>query len=635
AGIRWGLSADLRAPYGLDRFEENTWRSGLDRILLGVAAAEGDVLLGARLPLDDIGSASVDLAGRIAEMVDRLERCVLTLRSARTVPEWVDALRVGVRSLGAVERGETWQDAQLDRELDAMEAEATAVAGSDGYSGELRLADVRALLEQRLRPRPTRANFRTGNLTVCTMVPMRSVPHRVVCLVGLDDGVFPRSTVADGDDVLQRDPVTGERDLRSEDRQLLLDAVLAVRETLVMTHTGASVTTNQDRPPSVPLDELLDALETMAPGARAHVVRRHPLQPFDPRCFDPQAPFSFDARYAEAARALQGERRRPTPFLVRPLLAPRSEEGDVALADLQAYFRHPVGGFLRQGLDVTTPQEQDEPADAMPLALAGLEEWAVGDRILRRIIDLADPEAVLAAELHRGDLPPRGLGERAIHDVCVKVQELATASASDREEEPTTVDITVDLGNGRRLTGVVPDVRGSRIVRVSYSKLAPKHRLAAWVDLLALSAAHPERLWTAATYGWFKRYSKQGAATSLLGPVDDRALTLLRELVDVRDRGLREPLPLFMKASAAWARAVAKGDDGFGAAHDAWRGSDQVPGEREDAAHVRVFGQGAQLERILGQPRDDEDWNAEPTRAGRYAVHLWAPLLAAEKGKNL
>ena len=75
-----------------------------------------------------------------------------------------------------------------------------------------------------LAGRPTRANFRTGTLTVCTMVPMRSVPHRVVCLVGLDDGVFPRLGVVDGDDVLARDPMTGERDIRSEDRQLLLDA---------------------------------------------------------------------------------------------------------------------------------------------------------------------------------------------------------------------------------------------------------------------------------------------------------------------------------------------------------------------------------------------------------------------------
>ncbi len=639
AGVRWGLTAQLREPFGLQEFEENTWRAGLDRVLLGVAAAEGPVLLGDRVPLDDIGSSSIDLAGRLAELVDRLEAAVTGLRAADTLPAWLAALREGVESLGSVPEADAWQEAQFHRELDTLADEA-AYAGADGFEGPLRLADVRILLARRLQPRPTRANFRTGHLTVCTMVPMRSVPHRVVCLIGLDDGAFPRTTVPDGDDVLQRDPLTGERDLRSEDRQLLLDAVMAAGETLVVTYTGASVTTNQDRPPAVPLDELLDSVEALAPGARAHVVRRHPLQPFDPRCFEQADPFSFDARYADAARALQEERRRPRPFLLEPLPArDRGEVADLQLADLQTFFRHPVAAFLRHGLDVTTPQEIDEADDAMPLDLGPLDAWAIGDRILRRILaagsDQAAAEAILAAELRRGDLPPRGLGERALADVCAKVQDLATAAHDDLAAEPTRVDVTVDLGDGRRLTGVVPDVRGDRIVRVYYSKLAPKRRLEAWIDLLALTAADPDRSWTAVTYGRFKRYSKQGVAWSRLGPLDERAPELLRQLVDVRDHGIREPLPLFAKASAAYAEAVRKGDDAVVKATYDWRGSDRVPGEQTDAAHVRVFGPQTELARILGQPRDDEDWNTEPTRAGRYALRVWEPLLAAETRKNL
>ena len=629
AGIRWGLTAELREPYGLADFDENTWSAGLDRILLGVAAAEGEVLLGGRLPLDDIGSSSVELAGRVGELVDRLELAVSELRAATTVTEWVAALGSGVGSLGSVPAVDAWQQAQLERELDSV---LDLAAGQGGFGGELRLADVRTLLELRLQPRPTRANFRTGNLTVCTMVPMRSVPHRVVCLVGLDDGVFPRNAVPDGDDALQRDPLTGERDPRSEDRQLLLDAVLAARETLVVTYTGASVNNNQERPPAVPLEELLDAAEALAPGARDRVVRHHPLQPFDPRNFAPAGPFSFDRAALEAARALQGERRRPRPFVEAPLA---TAEDDVSLADLQAFFRHPVGGFLRQGLDVGVPEEHTDPDDAMPLVLDHLEEWQIGDRILRRIIGLDDPQQVLTGELLRGDLPPRGLGARAIEEVCARVQQLGDASQRDRTAPPDTVDVTVDLGRGRRLTGVVPDVRGERVVRVHYSRLSAKHRLAAWIDLLALAAAFPDRAWTAASYGWFKRYGREGVASSILGPLDDTAPDLLRALVDVRDRGLCEPLPLFAKSSAVWASAVAKGNDGFAQAQWPWRGSDQSPGERADPAHVRVHGQGADLARIVGQPHDEEHWNGEPTRAGQYAVRVWAPLLAHETGRNL
>jgi exodeoxyribonuclease V gamma subunit len=297
-----------------------------------------------------------------------------------------------------------------------------------------------------------------------------------------------------------------------------------------------------------------------------------------------------------------------------------------------------VAGFLRQGLDVGLPADHAETQDGIPLQLDGLEQWQVGDRILQRLLgsdtDGEEAQRVLTAEMLRGELPPRRLGERLLHELCTRVQALATASQADRTAGPTVLDVAADLGDGRRLTGAVPDVRGSRIVRVHYSSLSAKHRLASWVDLVALSAAYPDTSWTAATYGWFRRYGKEGVAWSLLGPVEDPS-RLLGELVDLRDRGLREPLPLFLKTSAAWAKAGG-GEGGQRAATWAWRGSDRVPGEDADPAHVRVYGPGTDLLGLLGHPRDDERWSdREPTRVGQYAARLWAPLLAAETGRNV
>ena len=138
-------------------------------------------------------------------------------------------------------------------------AEATALA----------LAEVRALLAERLEGRPTRANFRTGHLTICTLVPMRSVPHRVVCLLGLDDGEFPRKSVRDGDDLVLRDPHVGDRDARTEDRQMLLDALMAATDRLIVTYTGKDERTNTPRPPAVPVGELLDVVDATARAAAA------------------------------------------------------------------------------------------------------------------------------------------------------------------------------------------------------------------------------------------------------------------------------------------------------------------------------------------------------------------------------
>ena len=631
SGVRWGLNESLRSAYKLAEFPQNTWQAGLDRLLLGVSLAEEEgCSLGACLPLDDVGSAAVELAGSLAEIVARIERRVTELRSSGTLAEWVTTLREGVLDLGSVSPRDGWQVAQLERELEQL------VESDDdgGTSTELRLADVRTLLELRLQPRPTRANFRTGNLTVATLVPMRSVPHRVVCLVGLDDGVFPRTTISDGDDVLAREPMTGERDPRSEDRQLLLDAVLAAGETLVITYTGANEHSGQERPPAVPLGELVDALERMAPGAADHVVVRHPLQPFDTRNFTPgelggTTPFSFDRASLAGALATTRERRPVPPLLSSPL--PAAPADDVALAGLQAFLKHPVRGFLRQRLDVGVPEEYDEVEDALPVELDALEAWAVGDRVLRRALAGAEPSGVLLAEQLRGDLPPLRLGERILREEIVpRVGQLLAATTTARQAPVRAVDVTVDLGGGRRLTGVVPDVRGNRIVRVGYSNLSPAHRLAAWVDLLALSAGLPDQSWTAATYGWHR---SKNVMESLFSPLDHRAVEQLRTLVDVYDRGLREPLPVPLRTAHAWADSVRARKDPYWPARREWesQSGSPVPGEQEDPAHVRVHGRGAPFDCLLQEPRPDERWGDHPHRLAQYALRIWEPVFDHEQ----
>ncbi|HEU5455309.1 MAG TPA: exodeoxyribonuclease V subunit gamma, partial [Nocardioides sp.] len=520
AGIRWGLDAEQRADFSMTRFGHNTWRSGIDRILLGVVMSGDDHRhLGRGLPLDDVGSNDIELVGRLTEFLSRLERCLDALSDASAVGEWMTGLHEGVRSLTETPRDDAWQLPQFEREL----SRAVESAGS-GEGVDLRLADVRALLESRLGGRPTRANFRTGTLTVCTMVPMRSVPHRVVCLVGLDDGVFPRLQSIDGDDVLARRPMTGERDVRSEDRQLLLDALMAASGTLVVTYTGANEHTGAARPPAVPLGEILDALDrTCATPVRNQVLVRHPLQPHDTRNLTPggvlgDGPFSFDRSALAGATAAAGLRSPAPRFLPEPLAAGPRE--DVSLADLKTFFTHPARAFLRGRLDVSTPLEAEEVSNAIPVDLDALEQWGIGDRLLREVMAGQDPIAVMTAEQLRGTLPPGNLGTRALTAVVEESQKLFVRTADLRAGEARSLDIEVDLGDGRRLTGTVSGIFGSKIVSLGYSRLRARQRLMSWLDLLALSASRPDESWTAHAVG----RERAGPRRALAGPLDHRAV---------------------------------------------------------------------------------------------------------------
>lgn len=617
SGARWGINSRQRSRFGLGDFAQNTFNFAMDRLLLGVAADEtAHEWLDLALPVDDVDSNDIDLTGRLAELVDRLAVVVRDLQGPQTVEQWRTALVRALDLLTDTSAADAWQRAQALREIEQ--------ATRHGGRSELKLADVRAMLAQALAGRPSRANFRTGELTVCTMVPMRSVPHRVVVLLGLDDEVFPRAGSEDGDNVLSRDPAPGERDVRSEDRQLLLDAVMSAGEKLLLFYTGADPVSGAVKPPAIPLSELLDVVRTTAD---ADIVTRHALQPFDARNFDPAEPFSYDRAALAGARATERELAPMPAFLASPL--PPAAHDDVELNDLIAFVEHPISAFLRQRLGVRIPEAGDDVSDSLTVELDGLQKWDIGDRMLAERLDGTPVADFRAAEWRRGTLPPFKLGEVQLQDITRAVDALVEVSRDVHAGQADVLDISVLLPSGRRVTGSVTGVHGATIARTSYSRLAPKHRLAAWVRLLAAQCQDDSRMWRAVTTG---RGSGRRAAwrSTITAPVD--ALAQLERLVELRDRGLASLLPVGPTASAVYAERRYRGTpvkESMEAAEKQW--SDKF-GDVHDRSIVYVHGKGAPFAAVSGidVPEHFPRWSDESTMFGTVARTLWVPLLDAE-----
>ncbi len=622
SGIRWGYDQERRAPFAMEVENQGTWRFGLDRLLLGVAvSADGPLQVGGVMPLDDVGSGSVDLVGRVTELLTRIGAALDRLEGARTASEWMTGLTDAVLSLADVPVREQWQVGDLQRTL-------TRAARHASDDVPLRLADVRVLLEEQLAGRPSRASFRTGGLTVCTMTPMRSVPHRVVCLLGMDDDSFPRQQAIDGDDVLARTPLTGERDARSEDRQLLLDAVLAARERLVIAYTGADERTGEHCPPAVPLGELLDAARetTRAPVE----VVEHPLQPFDTRNLTPGAlggaqPFSFDRSALDAAHASLGEHTEPGRLLTTPL--PTLPVDDISLTDLIAFYENPARGFLRDRLQVGVSREAEEVSDRLPIDLDGLQKWAIGDRALRARLSGADPRTIYEAELLRGELPPANLGAAALKEIGTAVEQLMGQVALGPSEPARSVDVDVPLPGDRRLTGTVDGVHGLHVVDVTYSRLGPKQQIGSWIRLLALAASEDED-WQASTLG---KGSRGSVARTTRGPLPRAAArSHLTALVDLYALGLTAPLPIPVKTAFGWAEVMHRNSSlrqaAMRKASDEWvqttlKTGGVIPGERDDAWWQRVHGSEAPLDVLLAP-------QAGPgTDLATLAPRVWGPAI--------
>ncbi|MHB1712822.1 MAG: exodeoxyribonuclease V subunit gamma, partial [Acidimicrobiales bacterium] len=630
--VRWGIDAAHRAEFHVPaEVATNTWRAGFDQVLVGTAVY-GDGLslaVGDVVPFET-GGDDTELAGRFSQFLDVVESLQRETRTDRPIGAWITLFRGAIADLFAVAPDMSWQMDALYRVLRTVIENGPV----DGVCSEtiVTFTDLRRIFDYELRSEAGRPDFFRGGITVTSMTPLRGIPSRVVCLLGMDQGSFPTGAV-DGDDLMTWAPQLGDRDPRGDARQALLEALLTAGERLVVLRNGHDVCTNHRIPQPVVGAEFVDALGAMVhpehrPGFLVGLETEHPRQVFDARCFEPgsivEGPWSFDPEsYAGALARRNRPASDPSVFLSTPL-AP-SDMKEIALEDLQRFFRHPVRAFLEQRLEMRLPWVEDGPKPVVPLELAGLEMSRAGRRLLEVRLAGRAADDWAAVERRRGTVPPGVLEAGALAEVCSIVEDLLRASheLGRREDPGEPVPIDVMLADGTTITGTVLDRLGSPApgpCDVRFARPKPAHEVAAWLDLMSLVAAHPQEEWRSVTVTRGRSNNDPPAVLDLV-PVgrtgrDARvqaARSALEVAVDLYRRGLAEPIPLFAELSHAIAAGNASSAD--------WRAA-QGQGDGYDEANALVFGE-YDYEELMDIEATDGDPDGPGRRLECFAHCLW------------
>lgn len=653
AAIRWAVDAGHRASYGLPEDAANTWREGLDRLLLGWAMPDDGPPWAGALPRGTFAAADAELLGRVAEAIEVLDGLRGRVTGQRTMAGWSDALGGVLEATVA----ESWRNAEEHAAVrDALE-ELRRYAEDGAYTAPLPLSVVRGLLTSRLGEGDEVRAYLTGALTFCALLPLRGVPHRVIALLGMSDDAFPRAAHADGFDLIARAPRIGDRNQRRADRQLFLEALMAAGERLIVTWVGRSMADDAERPPSVVVAELLDVLDGMLAvgvegGARERLVVEHPRQPFSPRNYDGEDArvASYDAVFLPPPDVAEFAR----PFVSGPLAPNAEEEGEAIDPDpmdspgglqgrattpvngpmpldldgLIGFLENPCRAFVRLRLGLYLDQPDAASADREPLVLDKLEEWGLGARLL--VDETGDLGAARRRERAGGQLPPGTLGELAFVEVAEKVSRVRAAVAGQGAApvagEARSIDIVVA---GQRITGQVDGAGPEGVMAAQFGAIRPKHKLALWVRHLALCAAAD------AAGGPVQRSRLVGRDGKVVafGPIDGAA-DRLGDLVRWWRMGQALPLPLLPTASHAYAEAMANGKGERAArraADAAWSspgwGGGPPRGDGDDLYVRQVYG-GIDPFGIDTRPEE------LPMLAADFeavALAVWDPLLAAAR----
>ncbi|MDR0991179.1 MAG: exodeoxyribonuclease V subunit gamma [Propionibacteriaceae bacterium] len=559
SGLRWGLNAHQRAPFGVAEIAENTWSAGLNRLVLGVAYPPDSLATaGTALALESVTADSADLIGRLLELTGRLRRLVAALTEPGEAADWAERCRDIIDWLGAAEPDQAWQRTEV---LDRL-ADFAAVD-----SGLMTLPDISAWLAEVVADRPSRDRWLAGDLTLAAPADMRLVPHRVICWLGLDHETFPRRTPTDGDDLLQNPGLAScdiaDLEAGAVDRQALADSIMAARERLIIIYQGHDARNNAPLAPPGPVADLIGLTSQLADPATAHQLVEH--YPAQAASWGPERS-TFDATAVAAAlattRTRQFERFGKTEAGPGPSAdtsttetamweassAPLEPIG-LTLTDLARAVSQPAAHFLRwrAGLNpyqLALDQESANRPDSVPLELDGLGRWQLTNRLLRLARSGQDPAAIVAAEPLRGTLPPKALGQPLLQQAWAATGETLRRLAPYTDQPVVTAAIDLNWPGQPCLTGELTTF-GSNLLTVQAGPPRPRGQMAAWIDLLALNVSRPDQPWRAVII-W-----PQGQIELTAGPVEQSEAQLL-ELISLWRRASRQPVPL-PSSTALWA----------------------------------------------------------------------------------
>ncbi|MDN5842181.1 MAG: exodeoxyribonuclease V subunit gamma [Alcaligenaceae bacterium] len=578
ANVRWGLHAEHRASLGLAPTDAlgmgHTWLFGLRRMLLGFAAGlDAEPWQGIE-PYGEPGGMDAVLLGPLARLVDTLDHYWRLLADPATPAQWHTRL---LDLAGDFFLAETEQDAFTIMRFGQVLQDWHEACDQAGLIEDLPLGIVAEHCMAQFEPGGLTQRFFAGAVTFATLMPMRAIPFRRVCLLGMHDGAYPRTQVSADFDLMVGRYRPGDRSRREDDRYLFLEALLSARDQFYVSWVGRSIQDNSEQPPSVLVAQLRDHLDAGrrvagAPdaGLAQALTVEHPLQPFSSRYFplQPDASgaglFTYAREWREAASG--GSQAADSA------LALIAREEPLTLSDLQRFLRQPVQAFFTARLGVVFDLQDRRSEDLEPYEPDGLGLWSLRDQALHRMIRTEDVGADGAASIDhtlarmqgRGDLAGGNLGVLLGRDVREGLDSLLDHYREvcrlwpDPEDSATRIHLTEDLGDGRSLMLVdqLNDIRrnadGRRVRVVTQAQhlvkgktYRPHALIAAWLGHLAGNLDD----------GTLSSVVLSPQGSVMFEPLAaDQAAAALADILRAWDEGMRAPLPVACLTAFTWLR---------------------------------------------------------------------------------
>jgi exodeoxyribonuclease V gamma subunit len=586
--VVWGIDGAHRNEFDQPGTNQQTWKEAMKRGWLGqlVADQPGVITNGILLYAGIVSAEEKELWAKVHSVLTQLIEIRTASKEDKTPDDWLAEL-------------ESWIYQLFCSDIDYEDESRSVLKICQQLIRELKTGGLETPVSFQIMKKSIKRNLAaksggsvsfTRGMMFSSMVPARSLPFKVIALLGLNDDQFPRKPITPEYDLMASERRMGERDRKNEDRNLFLESIMAAGKVHYSSYIGRNQEDDEVLPPSPILDEWIEVLANCHGVNPAQIVQTERLNGYSANLFVKGNEKSFSKSYQHIVR------QRYKYSDLKGILIDKSigyeEEQDrhfIGVDDLTGFYRNPVGSFFNQRLNIylkNFDEEEDE------FGFDGLATHILFQLVFNWKLQGMDNRQITELLLSSGYLPEGWPGEKRVQN-AIQIVERTFHQIQQRNFSPKLINhkVRVQL-NDAMIEGRVQSYSDSGMLFVYLSGDSGKRMIRSWIQhLLMCTETHDPKFVSTLLFD-VKNNSREWKQFPFIANAEE----LLNELVSTYINGMIEPLNLYINSAYQYAKYADDTNKAANRARFEWEGDFKLFPENSDKYLELILGKNSEVD---------------------------------------
>ncbi len=594
----WLKETDIK--YGLNKNKnpatENTWENGLQRLLLSFALTQekNEFYLehgyfSNLLPTKTIEGDNSILLGNFIYFLDQLNNLYLSIKNQENISNWQEILFYIIDEFIKPSDDFLNEVVILKNLILGLTNKETNLIKYANFTSKISLDLLLFYLQDQLTEMGYNKPFFRRGITFGNINSLAGIPNKIICVLGLNQNIFPQKPLKTSFDLLTKYPLKGDLNYHDLDKYHFLLTLLSAETNLYLSYIGQNQTDLSLIPSSPIITELKKYLQAnFIDENNQDIVEKvcfsEKLFGFNPAYFQKNTKSaSFSLENYQIAQNLQNN---DVKIKKNNLSKPDSKFQFLNLSDFLNFFQNPIKFFFEKRLNIYLTNYNDELTDTPYFEIPYFKKKIMFQESIPLLFQNFSPEKIYQVYFLKNFLPPKDLGK---HSFTVFYEEILEYFQEIKNITPnlsfSNIEGVISI-NSFSINCYFENFTNNKLINYTYSKNKAKNFTSAWLKHLLINYLLKDSI---SSYIIISEYNK--IKTYQFSPIEpDTAKKYLENLLSFYWQGLQNPLPFFPRLSLLYTENQLKyknEEENINEIKDKWQ--EKFYGEAQNIYHQQIY----------------------------------------------